>query len=998
MGRALHGRDADLALIDDTLSALGTGRGRALFLTGEPGIGKSTLLAEARARAGDALVLSGAAWEAGGAVPYWPWVQVLRDAGSHTVLTHAVNTQVTTDGAAARFGLLDSVVRELIALASQRPFVVLLDDLHAADIPTLDLLVMFVRELPRAPIALIAAWRESELGVRADAAQRLARASRFGDVHPVRRLTSEEVAAWVGASAPAVFAASEGNPLFVEELMRARAGAVSSSVTTVIADHLALASPSTRELLAAASVLGRELDATLLAQLGSEDAIASALRDAASVGIVEKAGRGWRFRHILLRDQLYDSLPASRRAELHRVVGDALAAVDPVRAAPHLIAGGSPHAVQTAREAAARASAVYAFEDAAQLLLAALQSVDESSTLAIDLRLELATARHHVGLIDQARADCVKAAEQSRALADHERFARAASVYAMELMSGTRDPMMVALLDEAERKLPAEDSATRARVMARLAAALVPGPDADALRAQDLARAAVAMARRIGDRAALLFTLRYAGHAHAYQIPVEEALAITQEVIAISDELGRPLEAVDHRAWLVGAYLALGDVTAADAALAAFEALLAPLPQPQYRWRAPILRATTATRLGNFDEAERHLAIARAIAQEYALDRAMWASRFGAIALAVTSRDPERARSLQDVVAPLASARVGSGGYSFVAAVSAVAGNHDHARSVLARAVFIPTLLVIQFGAEAAVLVQDRDSAARMLPVLEQQCRLYPTAQGPQGSVFIRPAAMVLGEIYALLGRVDEGIEQLERGLAHARRIHSAPSIALGCACLARILEQRGAASDRDRIIALRSEAARLANACGVHGIDASMAAPRRSNQLALQCDERGATVRWAGRELTLAASRGFEFLATLVSAPGCEVHVSDLIGDDDRGDAGEILDAKARTAYRQRVEELQADLETARARNDLGRAERLAAELEAITDELVGATGLGGRARKAGSRVERARVNVQRRIKDAIRRLAAEDEALGRYLEATVRTGTFCSFVPLDS
>jgi hypothetical protein len=155
--------------------------------------------------------------------------------------------------------------------------------------------------------------------------------------------------------------------------------------------------------------------------------------------------------------------------------------------------------------------------------------------------------------------------------------------------------------------------------------------------------------------------------------------------------------------------------------------------------------------------------------------------------------------------------------------------------------------------------------------------------------------------------------------------------------------------------------------------------------------------IAWRGKQLALPASKGGDYLATLIAAPGRDVHVSDLVGDDDRGDAGDVLDAKARTAYKQRAEELTAELEEARARNDIGRAQHLAAELEAITDELLAATGLGGRSRKTGSRVERARVNVQRRIKDAIRRLAGEDEALGRYLEATVRTGTFCSFVPVD-
>nr|MBA2539042.1 hypothetical protein [Deltaproteobacteria bacterium] len=149
-------------------------------------------------------------------------------------------------------------------------------------------------------------------------------------------------------------------------------------------------------------------------------------------------------------------------------------------------------------------------------------------------------------------------------------------------------------------------------------------------------------------------------------------------------------------------------------------------------------------------------------------------------------------------------------------------------------------------------------------------------------------------------------------------------------------------------------------------------------------------------REIVVPLAKGFEYLSVLIAAPTREVHVSDLVGDDDRGDAGDVLDAQARAAYKARAEELREELEAARTANDLGRIDRLTGELEAVTDELLAGTGLGGRTRKAGSRVERARVNVQRRIKDAIRRLATEDAALGRYLEATIKTGTFCSFVPV--
>ena len=80
----------------------------------------------------------------------------------------------------------------------------------------------------------------------------------------------------------------------------------------------------------------------------------------------------------------------------------------------------------------------------------------------------------------------------------------------------------------------------------------------------------------------------------------------------------------------------------------------------------------------------------------------------------------------------------------------------------------------------------------------------------------------------------------------------------------------------------------------------------------------------------------------------------------------------------------------------DSGRAERLRAEREALTNQLAAAVGLGGRGRRAGSAIERARVNVQRRIRDAIRKIAEQNPELARHLDWTVRTGAFCAYEPL--
>jgi hypothetical protein len=229
--------------------------------------------------------------------------------------------------------------------------------------------------------------------------------------------------------------------------------------------------------------------------------------------------------------------------------------------------------------------------------------------------------------------------------------------------------------------------------------------------------------------------------------------------------------------------------------------------------------------------------------------------------------------------------------------------------------------------------------------------------------------------------------------LGFARKLEASPYIARGCASLAVALERTG--GDVARIRALRGEAARLTPVAAVRPPTA-IAPPPAAPELEVVRAADAFSVRWRGRELRVAPAKGLDYLAALVARPDGELHVSELAGDEDRGDAGEVLDATARAAYRARTEELTGELDEARARNDLGRIDRLTAELEAITDQLLASTGLGGRARRAGSRVERARVNVQRRLRDAIRRLATEDADLGRYLDATIRTGTFCSYNPL--
>lgn len=152
------------------------------------------------------------------------------------------------------------------------------------------------------------------------------------------------------------------------------------------------------------------------------------------------------------------------------------------------------------------------------------------------------------------------------------------------------------------------------------------------------------------------------------------------------------------------------------------------------------------------------------------------------------------------------------------------------------------------------------------------------------------------------------------------------------------------------------------------------------------------------GERIHVKDSRGMQMLARLISEPRREVHVLDLVGMGeavDGGDAGPVLDAKARSAYRDRLRDLVAEREQAESWGDRGRAEKAGAEIEALTAELERAVGLGGRARKAGAASERARSNAQRRITHALDQIRSASPRIGEHLVAAVKTGTYCIYAP---
>lgn len=165
-------------------------------------------------------------------------------------------------------------------------------------------------------------------------------------------------------------------------------------------------------------------------------------------------------------------------------------------------------------------------------------------------------------------------------------------------------------------------------------------------------------------------------------------------------------------------------------------------------------------------------------------------------------------------------------------------------------------------------------------------------------------------------------------------------------------------------------------------------------------------TIGVSQRPLRLKDSVGLRYMAQLLKNPGQEIHALDLVALAEgnaadpstralRGDTGELLDPQAKSAYRARLTELQTELEEAEEWADDERAAHLRVEIQALTEELASAVGIGGRDRKTGSVAERARVNVTKALKATLGKISKADPDLGEHLAQSVRTGTHCAYLP---
>jgi len=641
------GREAELVELTARLEAALAGEPGVVLLGGEPGIGKTRLIAElSRLAAARAVpVLWGGCSEDEGAPAYWPWRRVLR---GHLALGGTIPaalapldaaTPPAAAGPAERFALFDAAAGFLAEAARPGGLVVVLDDLHWADPASVALLAHVAHE-PDARVLIVGAYRPAELrvplrdvpGVRldltglgpaevatlAEAHQEAGREGMSdsggvvsdsrgvvldsgGVVLDSRGVVSDSRGSWL-------WARTGGNPFFVRALVEAegRGQRVPGTVRDVVARRVARLPSDCRQQLERAAVVGRECELALLRALGTADPLA-ALHPAVVDGLVERVGGRVRFTHDLVREALLADLPG--RQAIHLAVARVLAprADDPdvlPELARHALAalplGDREATLGWARAAGEVALRMLAHEEAARLFGRVLDEGVDDPAERLDLALRTAEVLGWSHAVDAAAERATQAVDLARRLGDEDAVGRAALVLPAvsdeEWISCSR-----AWTDEALAALPATDTPLRAQLLAQRALAASSGIDPRVVEADSAA--ALAMAERLDDPPSLVAALRARQLARSGPDGNAERRELGTRLLGIGERTGDPEHTLWGRVWRFDAAVQAGDVAAAEREIELLEPLVARLRRPLARVHLLRSRAALAVGRGRFAEA-----------------------------------------------------------------------------------------------------------------------------------------------------------------------------------------------------------------------------------------------------------------------------------------------------------------------------------------------------------------------------------------------------------
>ncbi len=961
------GRESELKELAAGLEEASHGRGRLFLIAGEPGIGKSSLADEfaERAREAGALVLWGRCWEAGGAPTYWPWVQAIRtylkEVGPETVreqmgvgaaeiaqmipevaeLFHDLPARSPTDPEGARFRLFDRVATFLQNASADRPILLVLDDLHSADAPSLLLLRFLAGILPRSQMLVLGLYRDTDVEPDSQLAEALRELRREPATRAITLTGLEEpdVTRFIDRTtdeappAPlvsAVYAQTEGNPLFVGEVVRllVQEGhltalepggrlSIPASVRDVIGRRLGHLAEDCADLLCIASVIGHEFDLETLARLADRpardllDVLDEAIRARVIAEVPGVPGR-LRFAHALIRETLYEATPQSRRIELHDRTGRMLESLYGIEREAHLAElahhfflaipeAGPNRAIEYARRAGDVAIARLAFEEAARLYGVALQALKLVGTADEALRCELllgvGDARARSGDMPGARERFFAAASLAKQIGRPEDLARAAVGYGGRFvwMRPGSDRRLVPLLEDALAALGDSRGPSRVRVLARLSCAL--RDQHDRTRSERLSALALEIARELGDSGTLAYALDGRFGAIWWPENPEERLRLADEMIGLAEAVGDPEGVIAGYHCRQIVHLELGEIGRAESELVAIRPLAEELRQPSQEWLVNVTTSVIAMIRGRFREAEE--LIARAAEGSSALLTDVESQVAGhRYRLLLETGGAEEA--LQ-VVRPVAETLTW---YPFfrcaLAGVLLELGDEDGARAVykeLASGGFsaLPRdnewLFALSLLSPTCAALGDVEGGEVLyelqLPYAHRHA--YGHAEGQAGSV-----SRALGILAGFLGRSTEAERHFRDALEMNERMGARPWVAHTQHDLATMLLDRDGAGDRDRAASLLQEAVATCEELGMVGLGGKvtellaglgptvptgsqpLTAPPGSGAV-LRREGEYWTVVFDGNGFRLRHSKGVRYLAELLRLPGREIHALEL-------------------------------------------------------------------------------------------------------------------------
>lgn len=799
-GRAFVGRDRELAALRRAFEAAATGSGRAVLVSGEPGIGKTRLVEEALAGLPEVAVAWGRCTEHAAHAAYWPCIQIGRQLEGAGVVAEELVSDLLPDEdvlddqpGADRLWLHHAIGRTLAS--TTRPLVLVFDDLQWADPGTLRVLEFVVGDLRRMPVLLVATTRPVAPDAPDALVDCLGELARQPDALrlDLAGLGQAEVGRWIaersrGAAdasvAGLVHDRTGGNPFFVGEVVEllasedrlvdpaaARRGpSVPAAVQDVIRRRVSRLPAPSQQLLAAASVIGRGFDLDLVAAVSDRSVaeVLDQLEPPLAAGLVEEGEAPGRFQfsHALVAEALAAESSPVRRARLHARVAEALASLRATDADDHaaevahhafagMAAGSAERAYEWSVRAARSATASLAHEDAAEHWGRAVRSVEVArpadGVARFEALLEQGLAHLRADAVEPAYVALVAAIDLAVALGDPGRVGRAAAAMHLEGLWFAGEVGLVAVdavaaLERALAVMPEEPSVDLALTLGAL------GENAywrwPVERLDEVSARAVAVARRTGDPVALGRALHKRNQVLWRASTVAERQVAVDELLGLIDAgLTPPELSATGLIGAAGVAWETADVTTAEAHRARARLLARELGSPALITQLDFFEATLLTWHGRLDEAHEMIDTAYDL---YRRTRRWSADVFRAGFKIMVSLEQDRAEDILELAPLLLDSPYRPWFQEAVAFALTELGRLDEARALVGTDLppFVDCWLyvgVLTTAAHTRVALGDVEAATTLR-------RLLVPHLGLLGSV---GTGIACGDVALALGRLD---------------------------------------------------------------------------------------------------------------------------------------------------------------------------------------------------------------------------------------------------